>query len=286
MSMVGRASTISMSAPRTMVPATSTRRRNGARKPVSGNSTAESIFPVSVIQPTIIYGPYAPWTLHTCSQLLKGTVALPACGEGCCNAVYVDDVVDSIFLAATKDEAIGETFLISGDEHLSWKEWFARHAAVLGVNSALCVPAVEFDRMTARERRKQNLIPAIKSALAEGTVSDLAIRIMQTRLGRIAVKGSIRMVGDLLFAIPGCGHWDSTAKQGVRYLRARANLQSATFGVAPVALPGDSWEASLYASPARVSVTKARRLLGYEPRHNLEQGMRLTSDFIRWAVLA
>ena len=41
----------------------------------------------------------------------------------------------------------------------------------------------------------------------------------------------------------------------------------------------------LSAAKTRVSIDKARRLLGYEPRFSFEAGMALTGEWARWANL-
>ena len=51
-------------------------------------------------------------------------IALPAAGLGLCNAVYVDDVVSALMLAAEHDAAIGEMFLISGSTPVTWREFY------------------------------------------------------------------------------------------------------------------------------------------------------------------
>ena len=71
--------------------------------------------PVTILQPAIVYGPYAGiWTISLLEQVRSMRVALPAGGLGVCNDVYVDDVVSALILAAQCDAAVGEKFLISG----------------------------------------------------------------------------------------------------------------------------------------------------------------------------
>ncbi len=49
-------------------------------------------------------------------------------------------------------------------------------------------------------------------------------------------------------------------------------------------IPDDTLLA-LYRSQTWVHIDKAQKMLGYAPRFNFEQGMDLTSQFIRWANL-
>ena len=68
----------------------------------------EAALPGTILQPTIVYGPYSrPWTIDPADMLRYGTVVLPDHGEGICNAVYVDDVVSAMILAAQHPAAWG-----------------------------------------------------------------------------------------------------------------------------------------------------------------------------------
>jgi len=85
------------------------------------------------VQPTIVYGPFSkPWTNAPAENLIYGTVILPDRGEGLCNAVYIDDLVDGMMQAATHPGAIGERFIMSGPEPVTWGDFFEAFAAALG----------------------------------------------------------------------------------------------------------------------------------------------------------
>ena len=82
-------------------------------------------FPVTILQPTIVYGPRGTfWTTEPLQQVRSMRIALPEGGLGLCNAVYVDDVVSALTLAAERDAAVGETFLISGSSPVTWREFY------------------------------------------------------------------------------------------------------------------------------------------------------------------
>lgn len=87
---------------------------------------------VCVIQPTAVYGPFAPaWTQRVLEQLQSGLVPLVDGGSGICNVVYVDDVVDAVLLATEREEAVGEAFLISG-QAVTYRDFYGRFAGMLG----------------------------------------------------------------------------------------------------------------------------------------------------------
>ena len=93
----------------------------------------EEGLPATVLQPTHVYGPFGGyWTERQVEMFLSGPVVLPAPDDGICNAVYVDDVVHALSLAAVRDEAVGETFLISGVESTTWSEFYRQYARAVG----------------------------------------------------------------------------------------------------------------------------------------------------------
>ncbi len=89
--------------------------------------------PVAVLQPTAVYGPYGGvWTEAVIRGLKAGRQILVNGGDGLGNAVYVDDLVSAMLLAAIRDGAVGEAFLISGEEPVTWRELYGRFAKMLG----------------------------------------------------------------------------------------------------------------------------------------------------------
>ncbi|HWN42827.1 MAG TPA: NAD-dependent epimerase/dehydratase family protein, partial [Thermoanaerobaculia bacterium] len=64
--------------------------------------------PVTILQPTAVYGPYGGvWTVQQLAELKTGRMILVNGGDGLANAVYVDDLVSAMLLAAEKDAAVG-----------------------------------------------------------------------------------------------------------------------------------------------------------------------------------
>ena len=64
-------------------------------------------------------------------QLRSGLVPLIDGGAGICNAVYIDDVAEAVLLAAEREQAVGEAFLISG-EPITYRDFYERFAQMLG----------------------------------------------------------------------------------------------------------------------------------------------------------
>jgi nucleoside-diphosphate-sugar epimerase len=108
--------------------------------------------PVIVLQPTVVYGPYGvAWTIFPLQEMRQRHVVLVNGGDGLCNAVYVDDVVDAMLLAAASDAPVGEVLLISGDAPRPWKAFYGAYEAMLGATRTLSMPA---DELRAQARRQ------------------------------------------------------------------------------------------------------------------------------------
>jgi nucleoside-diphosphate-sugar epimerase len=90
--------------------------------------------PVTALRPSIVYGPFSDlWTVNICNRLQSGRWGtLGEYGEGTCNLVYVDDVVQAVRRALAMDEAVGKAFNVNGPEPITWNAYFQRLNAALG----------------------------------------------------------------------------------------------------------------------------------------------------------
>ena len=78
-----------------------------------------------VLTPSYIYGPGGDVFTKLAPELAKsGQFALFDEGRGRCNYVFIDNVVNAIFLALLTPNAHGEEFLLN-DGTVSWKEFYA-----------------------------------------------------------------------------------------------------------------------------------------------------------------
>jgi nucleoside-diphosphate-sugar epimerase len=232
----------------------------------------ERQLPGVVLQPTLVYGPFSGWTMNQVQELKTGIVPLVDGGGGYCNAVYLDDVIDSLILAATRAGVTGEAFLISGDQPVTWKEFYGAHEAVLGVQATASFSEFELRRaMTEKKQQSRSLAQLVKFLRQPGVKEQL--------LGLPVMRPPLSGVKSLL----GQSRWDS--------------LKAATFGGdgldnangngevrRALCVPHET-QLALYRSKTRVRIDKARSLLGYAPRFDFRSGMEMTARFIRWANL-
>jgi nucleoside-diphosphate-sugar epimerase len=228
--------------------------------------------PVTVLQPTVVYGPRA--TVHA-SEILEemraGQLVLVNGGTGTCNAVYVDDVVTALLLAAVRDSAAGERMLISGPEHPTWGEFFGAFEQMLGRPATISLTEDEAIALWQRSQRRPWL--AAETLRLLRTEQEVRHRIFTTREGA-ALRSAATTVAPRLF--------DSAR----RWSRGGASLGAARAEDAHSAIsPTRPWVVSYLAKRADVQIDKAATLLGYQPAFDLADGMRLTHEWARWARL-
>ena len=87
----------------------------------------------TIIRPADIYGPGSrPWTMIPLQMIKKGLFLLPAHGQGVFRAIYIDDLVDGVMLAAEKEEGSGQIFIIGGEQAVTCEKFFGYYYHMLG----------------------------------------------------------------------------------------------------------------------------------------------------------
>lgn len=238
--------------------------------------------PVTVLRPTIVYGPFGWYSAAVARAAREGRLVLVDGAPGVCNCLYVDNLVQAILLAATRPQAVGEIFHISDAKPVTWREYLERHARALG-DSILPLP-----EMTRAELRA-----------ARNRLRRFALR----QLARSAVGNPLRVLRDPairqgLFSIPGVQWASDATKSAIRLLpggagnrimaaieRAKAGQVVSGAGRADVRAYLSPAEERSFAAYANVTfgIDKARSLLGYEPAVSFDEGMELTTAWLRWA---
>lgn len=230
--------------------------------------------PVAVLQPTAVYGPYGGvWTVGPLQTLKSGRMILIDGGDGLANAVYVDDLVSAMLLAAVKDEAVGEAFLVSGPEAVSWRELYERFSGILGDGPTRTV-SMSVDEARAFHEKHRRETSRLHQELLRHFKQDQGFRdrLMATRE---------------LFALRELA---SSILPEALQTQIKGRMSGGGKPARPVnpGLPIHPLTPELidfYTPKTRVRIDKARRLLGYEPAFSLERGMELTGQWARWAGL-
>ncbi len=93
----------------------------------------ENKIALTVIRPGCTYGPRSrAWTLTPLQRIRRHRPVLIGGGNGMCNAIYIDNLVDLILLALKNDAAIGHAFIGTEGRGVTWREFYGAYAAMLG----------------------------------------------------------------------------------------------------------------------------------------------------------
>jgi len=230
--------------------------------------------PVAVLQPTAVYGPYGGvWTEAVLAALKKGRQILVNGGGGLGNAVYVDDLVSAMILAAVKDEAVGEAFLISGEEPVTWRYLYGRFAGMLG-DTPRTVDMTEEEALAYWRHWKRE----------QPRTAGEALRIFkqdQKIRDRILAAREMIWLRDFASAVLP----ESVQKQIKERMSGGGGRPAPPASRELPILPLDPKMIAFFRAKTRVRIDKAKRLLGYRPAFDFETGMDLTERWAGWANL-
>jgi nucleoside-diphosphate-sugar epimerase len=224
---------------------------------------AERGLSTAIVQPTVVYGPFAlTWTVKPLQLLSTGRFILVDGGAGVCQPVYIDDVVEAMIAAATHPAAHNETFLVAGDRPVTWREFYGCYEEMLGQTATVAMSADE------ARAHYQSTLPRL--------VPD-TWRVLQRET---------RKRGDVLrerLAPSMAGRLALAAAAAVNLLPARDESGPADprpiHPLPPAKIP-------TYTSQARVRIDKLVETLGCPPAHDFAAGMAMTKAWARWANLA
>ena len=219
---------------------------------------ADKGVPGVIVQPSALYGPFGrDWTDEPVQTMLHGTFYHPEEGDGLVNIVYIDDAVDALMLAATSDHAIGERFLVSGPESVTWKAYFEAYANCIGAKSLVYLPESEIRRL-----RADGGLAVLRVALKD------PIKLIRWLRRSAFVEGALRYAFDRLA---------DDQQERVRHFLHRGNSD------APLIYLPDDRKIEEYRGRGHVRIDKARTLLGYDPKFSFERGIDATAQYIDWA---
>lgn len=227
--------------------------------------------PVVILRPSIVYGPYSAWSTRLIEDLRLRRVVLIDGGQGACNTVYVDNLIDAIFLSLTHDKALGGSFFITDGEKISWGDFIHAHVRMLGEDIPL--PDISKEEVLAHYERR----PGLLLGSAQATT-----RILRSREFR-----------QLLLQIPAAERALSKAWQWLESLneeqrasvRARLGVrrQKTSTATSEANIP-DEVTFATQTGTVFFRIDKARELLGYQPRVSFARGMSRVEQWLRHAT--
>jgi nucleoside-diphosphate-sugar epimerase len=224
----------------------------------------------AILRPSIVYGPYSSWSTRLVESLRHNAVRLIDDGRGACNTVYVDNLVDAIFLALSADSAAGQIFYITDGENVTWGNFIRAHAAMLGLTEPLA--QISGEQLRAHYRRQPGLVRGSIRATAQ------ALRSKQLREILTQIPLTRRMLS---------GTWDwleSLSEERRAQVRARLGVRRTPPTPHEEAAFPDEVDFATQTGTVFFSIEKARKLLGYQPRIPFRQGIALVERWMRHAT--
>jgi nucleoside-diphosphate-sugar epimerase len=127
---------------------------------------AEGEIPCTIVRPGDVYGPRSrPWTIEPVRLLRSKQLILPDGGRGLHSPVYVDDLVEGIALAATRPEAEGRVYIVTGAETPTIGEFFGHYCRMLGIDGPRTAPT----RVVREVARAMDLAARLRGRRSEAT---------------------------------------------------------------------------------------------------------------------
>ncbi|MEH2146743.1 NAD-dependent epimerase/dehydratase family protein [Nostoc sp.] len=114
-------------------------------------------FGIIIIRAGDVYGPGSiPWIVRPILMMRQKEFVYVNDGKGVINHVYVDNLIDAIFLAIEK-ETYGEIFNITDGQETSWKEYFTHLVEMAGVSAPNSLPKDELKLLIKLRSQVQKL---------------------------------------------------------------------------------------------------------------------------------
>jgi nucleoside-diphosphate-sugar epimerase len=232
--------------------------------------------PAVVLRPSIVYGPYSAWSTRLIEGLRQHKVALIDEGHGACNTTYVDNLVDAVFLSLENDHSVGETFFINDGERITWGDFIRVHANML--ETAPVLPNISRTKIVAYYDKQPGLLrSSIKQTLRMLLSRDFRMMLLEIPACREVLAPLWRsleaMPPEKRQRLRSLLHGGTRNGNGARNLAAAAGN-----GYIP-----DQVDLATQTGTVFFAIDKARRLLGYEPRVQFAQGIKLVEQWLRFA---
>ncbi|MFC2023122.1 hypothetical protein ACFLT5_00090 [Chloroflexota bacterium] len=172
--------------------------------------------------------------------------------------------------------AVGETFLNSDEATTTWIEYYQGYRNMLDRGEMVSYSAEEL--LTAYQAWRQSESNSLLREILDLAKEDGHIRrrLFSTPEGQFAAKVGKRILPK----------WVQESLVGSPAQPSRRKTTSAKQDTNSARVPiMDPTEIRSYASRTPIRIDKAKRLLGYRPRFDLESGLQRTAQWAEWANL-
>ena len=90
-------------------------------------------FPITVVRPSIVFGPLAPaWTIRIYSWIKDGVLKRYDTYQGKCNLVYLDNVVNFIYNCVNNPKSYSRKYNVVDDTNITWSDYLEKYENLLG----------------------------------------------------------------------------------------------------------------------------------------------------------
>ena len=226
-----------------------------------------------IFRPPLIYGPYDYlWSGPIIKDIQSGAILING-GSGAANLVYVDNLIDAVFLALENDAGNGEAFFIADENNLTWKQVFEAYARRLKLHPPFLM------------KSEQEINELIKSRQPPNAFYNWLVRPVLLIPDMIRACLNSSKITIQMSQIP----WLRFIKERFpdSYSRFRDNDPSQSTPERPSETRGkmalQSEDAvKLFASQSRFSNEKIKRILNYKQRISLEEAVDLTFAWAKY----
>lgn len=94
----------------------------------------------TIVRPANVIGPGSIWVKDVAERLRKSSVPLIDHGRYSASLLYVENLVDGLFLAGTKDAAKNNTYFFRDDWNVTWERYLTDLGGVVGKKPRFSVP--------------------------------------------------------------------------------------------------------------------------------------------------
>jgi nucleoside-diphosphate-sugar epimerase len=101
----------------------------------------EPFLDIIVLRPGIVWGPRSEWIYNLVLELSHRQACLVEKGEGVCNAIYIDNLVDGIIACCKTPSDSSGCYNVSDDEQITWRDFYKPFADHMSLDIAL-LPSV------------------------------------------------------------------------------------------------------------------------------------------------
>lgn len=228
--------------------------------------------PVTILRPSIVWGPYSAWSTRLMDDLRSGRVSFVDGGRGACNTTYVDNLIDAMFLSMENDRALNDTFFITDGDKVTWGNFIRAHVAMMNQQPQLDDVSRE-EALAAHPKSAGMVSGSIKATQRVIRSKEFREMLLKIPVTEAIIKGAWNWVTSL----PPAKRDRMRARFGVRRAPAPSAAKNGKFIPDPVTVATQS-------TTVFFSIDKAKRVLGYEPRVKFSEGIQRVEQWLRYAA--